>query len=76
MQIAGVISASVVYSSWGSSQYYNFVVISGMVLASISILLNFVRVVEKFERIPWNFVVSKRLFKFTIRCKNINGFKI
>ena len=69
MQVSGIISVSVLYSSWGSSQYYNFVVISGMMIALIFIFLHFVRAIEKIDRIPWTLVVSSKLITNTYRFK-------
>lgn len=57
MEIAGAISVSVVYSSWSSSGYYNFVAVTGIVVAMVLIFLNMIRVTTKFERIPWSFGV-------------------
>ena len=63
MQVGGVISANVTYSGQSFAQYYTFATIFGMILALISILLNFIRVVESFKKIPWNFCVNlKKIF--------------
>lgn len=56
MEICGAISVSVKYDYRSTSRYYNFVAVTGIVVALISILLNLLNVVSKFERIPWSII--------------------
>ena len=60
-EICGAISVSVIYSTWGSSQYYNFVAVTGIVVAVISIILNLTKITKKFDKVPWNFGVRNKL---------------
>ena len=65
MEICGAISVSVKYDYRPYSRYYNFVAVTGIVVAILSILLNLLNIVNKFSKIPWNFMVSKTIdFKF------------
>lgn len=45
------------HSTKGASQYYNFVVVSAIVIALIQIFIHFAQITKKFEKIPWSFVV-------------------
>lgn len=54
----GAISVSIWYASWGESRYYNFVAVTGIVVAFISIVLNFTDLTGKLPKIPWNVIVS------------------
>lgn len=56
MLIAGAISVSVRYDYWSTSRYYNFVAVTGIVIAVIVTLLYALRITERFEKIPWNFI--------------------
>ena len=57
MEVCGAISVSVKYDFRSYSRYYNFVAVTGIVVALISIVLNLVNVISKFTRIPWNLIV-------------------
>jgi hypothetical protein len=46
----------VVYESWGSSKYYNFVAVTGIVVCALIIILYVLQIPKKFDNIPWNFV--------------------
>jgi hypothetical protein len=56
MLFAGAISVSVVYSWWATSRYYNFVAVTGIVIAVIVILLNFFQFFRRFPRVPWHLI--------------------
>ena len=56
MLIAGAISVSVRYDYWSTSRYYNFVAVTGIVIAVIVTLLYVFRITDRFEKIPWNFI--------------------
>ena len=56
MAIGGTISVSIVFSTLGASQYYNFVTVSGIIVAVIQIFLHLVQITRKLTKIPWNFV--------------------
>jgi len=70
MEIAGAISVSVVYDNWSTTRYYDFVAVTGIVIALLSIILNVLRVTERFESIPWNFIVRFYFIKW-FRCVEI-----
>lgn len=52
----GAIAVSIWYASWGESRYYNFVAVTGIVVALISIVLNFTDLTGKLPKIPWNVI--------------------
>ena len=56
MEICGAISVSVKYDYRPTSRYYNFVAVTGIVVALLSITINLINIVGKFERIPWNLI--------------------
>lgn len=57
MEIGGAISVSVIYSHWAASGYYNFVAVTGIVVALVMIILNFCQIPKKLDNLPWNFGV-------------------
>ena len=62
MEVAGAIAVSANNSGWGSSQYYNFVAVTGIIVATILIFFNVINVVEKMSFIPWNLLVILELY--------------
>ena len=58
MEVCGAISVSVKYDYRSYSRYYNFVAVTGIVVAILSILLNLLNIVNKFSKIPWNLMVT------------------
>jgi hypothetical protein len=59
MEFCGAISVSARYDTWGSTKYYNFVAVTGLVIAVLIIILTILNVFEKLEQIPWMFIVNK-----------------
>ena len=46
----------------GQARYFQFVSITGIVIALIFMFLNFVNLVDKFRKVPWNLIVYKKRF--------------
>ena len=57
MEICGAISVSVLYDYYSYSRYYNFVAVTGIVVAVLFVLTNLLNIVSKFNNIPWNLIV-------------------
>jgi hypothetical protein len=56
--ICGTFSASFRYGYWFETKYYNFVSITGILYQALAICLNFFSVTDRFNKIPWNWIVS------------------
>ncbi|CAF0842191.1 unnamed protein product [Brachionus calyciflorus] len=55
-QIAGAISVSVKYDTWGSTRYYNFVAITGVIFIVVFIIFHFFFLTQKLTKIPWSLI--------------------